>query len=364
MLGVPGLMDVYRAGGITIANAPGTGIADDKAIYSATCRISWSSTPARKPILKNVPTWRCSEEDTGLCARQPRRGGGEGGARLGRLRHAGGSDRLEEGDREVPQEAEARPGNYIAQPTLALSTVPILTRAGLAPRHVDLRPFVLVGPEGSSHHAGRADARGAEKGLAGGELVARAAAPRTPGCWRTNAMLGKTAGGLFWMFRYLERAENTARLIEAGFRIALTRPDGADDEWASVLQTAGVAEGYAERHDEVEAGKVIDYLLRDKDQPLLGHGGHRRGAAERAAGAHGADPRGVGGRQRHLHDPEGRAGRPVRNRDLPEVWPRSASNRRWCAARCTARCCATTSSISAASAPSSNAPTTPRASST
>jgi uncharacterized alpha-E superfamily protein len=69
-------------------------------------------------------------------------------------------------------------------------------------------------------------------------------------------MLGKTAGGLFWMFRYLERSENTARLIEAGFRIALTRPDGADDEWASVLQTAAVAEGYAERHDEVEARHV------------------------------------------------------------------------------------------------------------
>jgi uncharacterized alpha-E superfamily protein len=81
------------------------------------------------------------------------------------------------------------------------------------------------------------------------------------------AMLGKTAGGLFWMFRYLERSENTARLIEAGFRIALTRPDGADDEWASVLQTAAVAGGYAERHGEVEAGKAIDYLLRDTSNP-------------------------------------------------------------------------------------------------
>jgi uncharacterized alpha-E superfamily protein len=69
------------------------------------------------------------------------------------------------------------------------------------------------------------------------------------------------------MFRYLERSENTARLIEAGFRIALTRPDGADDEWASVLQTAAVADGYTERHGEVEAGKAIDYLLRDIANP-------------------------------------------------------------------------------------------------
>ena len=80
-------------------------------------------------------------------------------------------------------------------------------------------------------------------------------------------MLGKTAGGLFWMFRYLERSENTARLIEAGFRMALTRPEGSDDEWGSVLQTAGVAPGYAERHGEVEAARVIDYLLREPTNP-------------------------------------------------------------------------------------------------
>lgn len=80
-------------------------------------------------------------------------------------------------------------------------------------------------------------------------------------------MLGKTAGGLFWMFRYLERSENTARLVEAGFRMGLTRPDGADDEWGSVLQTAAAAAPYAERHGEVEAAKVIDFLLRDSSNP-------------------------------------------------------------------------------------------------
>ncbi|MGP1355714.1 alpha-E domain-containing protein, partial [Roseicyclus sp.] len=80
-------------------------------------------------------------------------------------------------------------------------------------------------------------------------------------------MLGKTAGGLFWMYRYLERSENTARLIEAGFRIALTRPDGADDEWASVLQTAAVADAYRARHGEVEGSRVIDFLLREPTNP-------------------------------------------------------------------------------------------------
>ncbi|WP_439137665.1 alpha-E domain-containing protein [Roseicyclus sp.] len=80
-------------------------------------------------------------------------------------------------------------------------------------------------------------------------------------------MLGKTAGGLFWMFRYLERSENTARLIEAGFRIALTRADGDDDEWTSVLQTAAVAHLYFEKHEQIEAAKAIDFMLRDMTNP-------------------------------------------------------------------------------------------------
>ncbi len=80
-------------------------------------------------------------------------------------------------------------------------------------------------------------------------------------------MLGKTAGGLFWLFRSLERSENTARLIETGFRIALTRPAGSDDEWQSVLQTAGVDQVYATKHGEVDQARAIDFLLRDKDNP-------------------------------------------------------------------------------------------------
>lgn len=80
-------------------------------------------------------------------------------------------------------------------------------------------------------------------------------------------MLGKTAGGLFWMFRYLERSENTARLIDAGFRIALTRPDAAGDEWSSILETAGTRAEYLERHGEFDGALVIDFLLRDTGNP-------------------------------------------------------------------------------------------------
>ncbi len=80
-------------------------------------------------------------------------------------------------------------------------------------------------------------------------------------------MLGKTAGGLFWMFRYLERSENTARLLDAGFRIALTRSLSAEDEWASVVTTAGGKQAYGEKHAQFTAANVIDFLLRDRANP-------------------------------------------------------------------------------------------------
>jgi len=147
VLGVPGIMDVYRAGGVTIANAPGTGVADDKAIYSFMPAIVEFYT-GEKPILPNVQTWRCAEEDglnyvldhlAELVVKEVHGSGGYG---------------MLVGPAASRQEIEAfraklkgRPDNYIAQPTLALSTCPIFTAKGLAPRHVDLRPFVLVSPD-------------------------------------------------------------------------------------------------------------------------------------------------------------------------------------------------------------------------
>ncbi len=78
-------------------------------------------------------------------------------------------------------------------------------------------------------------------------------------------MLGKTAGGVYWMYRYLERAENTARMIETGQRIALTRTNAGEDEWASVLQSASVYDTYMAKHGEIRKELAIDWMLRDKD---------------------------------------------------------------------------------------------------
>lgn len=75
-------------------------------------------------------------------------------------------------------------------------------------------------------------------------------------------MLGRTANGLFWMYRYLERAENTSRLIETGQRLALTRLGASDDEWRSVLQSAGVAPGFDAHNDHLTRDAAIDWMLR------------------------------------------------------------------------------------------------------
>jgi uncharacterized alpha-E superfamily protein len=80
-------------------------------------------------------------------------------------------------------------------------------------------------------------------------------------------MLGRTAGGIFWMFRYLERSENMARLVEAGHRMALTRSTGSDEEWRSVVTTAGLRSAYEARYDSYAPQHVVNFLLRDKTNP-------------------------------------------------------------------------------------------------
>ena len=148
VLGVPGIMDVYRAGNVTIANAPGTGVADDKAIYSFMPEIVEFYT-GEKPLLPNVETWRCADPDSlkyvlenlsDLVVKEVHGSGGYG--------MLIGPTASKKDIRLFREKLQQRPENYIAQPTLSLSTCPIFTKQGLAPRHVDLRPFVLCSPDG------------------------------------------------------------------------------------------------------------------------------------------------------------------------------------------------------------------------
>ena len=145
-IGSPGLFDVYRAGNVMIANAPGTGIADDKAVYSYIPEIIKFYLD-EEPILKNVKTWRCSEKKSlkyvidNLAKLVVKEVHGSGG--YGMLIGPTSSNKEIE---NFKQKLISKPSNYIAQPTLSLSSVPILTKKGLAPRHVDLRPFALMSP--------------------------------------------------------------------------------------------------------------------------------------------------------------------------------------------------------------------------
>ena len=145
-IGSPGLFDVYRAGNVMIANAPGTGIADDKAVYSYIPEIIKFYLD-EEPIIKNVKTWRCSDKKSlkyvidNLDKLVVKEVHGSGG--YGMLIGPTSSKKEIE---NFKQKLISKPSNYIAQPTLSLSSVPILTKKGLAPRHVDLRPFALMSP--------------------------------------------------------------------------------------------------------------------------------------------------------------------------------------------------------------------------
>ena len=145
MLGVPGLFSVYRNGGVTLANAVGTGVADDKSTYIRVPDMI-KFYLGESPILVNVPTHELSKPDdlayvlanlAELVVKEVQGSGGYG------MLVGPTASKKEIEDFRV--RILANPSNYIAQPTLALSTCPTLVEKGVAPRHVDLRPFVLSG---------------------------------------------------------------------------------------------------------------------------------------------------------------------------------------------------------------------------
>ena len=145
MLGVPGLMDVYRSGGVSICSAPGAGVADDKAIYTFVPEMVRFYL-GEEPILKNVQTWTLWKDDDykHVMANLPEL--------VVKEVHGSGGYGMLVGPRASKEEIEtfrkkiqANPSNYIAQPTLSLSTCPTFVEEGVAPRHVDLRPYCLCG---------------------------------------------------------------------------------------------------------------------------------------------------------------------------------------------------------------------------
>jgi uncharacterized circularly permuted ATP-grasp superfamily protein len=147
LLGVPGLMDAYRSGGVALANAPGTGIADDKVIYAYVPKII-KYYLGEDPILANVPTYVCWEEKErrhvieNLDKFVVKAANESGGYGMLVGPHSTADQR-----EKFRGAINADPRNYIAQPTLALSRVPVIVEDHFEGRHVDLRPYVLYGKD-------------------------------------------------------------------------------------------------------------------------------------------------------------------------------------------------------------------------
>ena len=146
-LGCAGLLNVYRSGNVAICNAIGTGVADDKSIYPYVPKMI-EFYLGEKPILKNVPTYMCRHSDDlnytlshlkDLVVKEVHGAGGYGML----IGPASTQAEIEDFRRAII----ANPSNYIAQPTLSLSTCPTYVDSGIAPRHIDLRPFVLSGKD-------------------------------------------------------------------------------------------------------------------------------------------------------------------------------------------------------------------------
>ena len=168
-LGVPGIMDVYRAGNITIANAPGTGISDDKAIYSYMPEIIEFYTGRKAMLGKHADLALLGARQPEIRAGASRKSWWSRRCTAPAATACWSARRPRKKEREAfAEKLEARPANYIAQPTLSLSTCPILTER--ASRRAMSTSALRAGLRPDPDRAGRADARGAEGGLAGGQF--------------------------------------------------------------------------------------------------------------------------------------------------------------------------------------------------
>ena len=316
LLGVPGLMGVYRAGNVAIANAVGTGVADDKAIYHYVPEMIRFYL-GEEPILDNLPTWLLADPEQRAYALEhmhelvikPTGESGGKGVFIGP--HA-----TEEQLADERALVEQAPERWIAQQTVALSTVPTaLPDGSLAPRHVDLRPFAIYGDEikiipggltrvalregsmivNSSQGGGSkdtwvlSDGRTATRGAGSRGTRAAGAARHAPGGLarpgaaaaagttairaqpadrRTALMLARIAHDLYWLGRHLVRAEHTARMLDGLFHADLQgRPDDPASvtlSWESllVIMGAGEIDGPARRDD------VVRLLTTDVDNPV------------------------------------------------------------------------------------------------
>ena len=265
-LGVRGLIGAWRKGTVSLANAVGTGVADDKAIYAYMPRIIRYYL-GEDAILPNVQTHICGEKEgfdytmanlDKLVIKPVGESGGYG-ITVG--------PRASQAELDAARAAlVADPSNWISQPMIGLSVAPTLTDSGLQPRHLDLRPFAVTG-KSTWVLPGGIVAGGAEGGKLDRQLVAGRRLEGYVGARRMslhgNSLLTRDAEGLFWMARYLERVENLARLIDV--TQTFEGPGGEAGSWSALV--AINVDGPNLKGRTIDGRTVKSFYLLEHDNP-------------------------------------------------------------------------------------------------
>ncbi len=269
ILGVPGLMGAYRAGNVALANAVGNGVADDKAIYAYVPEFIRYYL-GEEPILRSVETYICARPDDlpyvldhlpELVVKAVGESGGYG-MLIGPKAEA---KKIE----EFRERIQANPRNYIAQPVVALSRVPSYDPATrtVGGRHVDLRPYCLYDGKKVTIVPGRPDARRAAARFAGGEFLPGRRQQRHLGFAGRRVMLSRIAESLFWLARYIERAEDTARILDVNYHMLLEQSQSYRLRWEPLIIMAGEENRFRQLYDEANAENVFEFLAFRQDNP-------------------------------------------------------------------------------------------------
>ena len=274
VLGVPGLVGAYLAGNVTIANAIGTGIADDKAIYCYIPELIRFYL-SEEPLLKNVPTYRCREPSSlkyvmeRLDQLVVKEVNGSGGYGMLVGPHASAAQREQFGAQDHGRSQQLhRPTDPGAVDLSGL----VRERRVAAPR--GLAAVRAFGSGRSAHRARRPHPRRAEGGIAGrqfepGRRHQGHLDRRRSGRLGVTSMLARTADNLFWLARSMERADYIARTIEATLRLEyLPKTDSEQvGEWEGALNAAGAHVSFMEKHGELSEDAALEFLTFDLANP-------------------------------------------------------------------------------------------------
>ncbi len=272
MLGVPGLVHAYRAGNVSLANSIGTGIADDKVMYYFVPRMIKYYLD-QEPILPNVPTYLASEEEDrkyilenlpNLVVKAANESGGYGMLM--------GPKAASPGDRAFPRPHPGRPAQ-LHRPAHDLTLPPShpRRRGGLRRAPRGFAPLYYLRRK-NHHRSRRPDPRRFAPRLAGRQfLPGRRQQGHLGALRRRLTMLSRVANCLYWMSRYIERAENTARIVDVNLQLLLDLRDLNDERlaehWMPIVQSTGDEQAFLHLHKKATGQAVTEFLVFQPENP-------------------------------------------------------------------------------------------------